>query len=265
VLENRQASVYEEPDVSVISDITIRAGRRVDLFWPSVDFPMLQASADLGTGIHITTDAVAQRYTMTGDVKLRSGEIFYLERNFYIREGTLFFRENETQFDPLITARAELRDQADIGPVTISMLIDNAPLRSFTPRFVSSPSLSQIEIYSILGQNPQGTGESRNLATSAVWDSLAQFTVLARLQRQVRNFLGLDMLSLRTQLFQNMLIQVTGGRLSGNSSGREYRVGNYFNNTTVFIGKFLGTDLFGEALFSLRYDENKMDWGGLVI
>jgi len=262
--ENRQAATYNESEVSVISDLTLRAGRRVDFFWPSVDFPMLQASADLGTGIHITTDAVAQRYTMTGDVKLRSGEIFYLERNFYIREGTLIFRENETQFDPYITARAELRDQADIGPVTISLLIDNAPLRSFTPRFVSSPSLSQIEIYSILGQNPQGE-DSRNLATSAFFDSLAQFTVLARLQRQVRNFLGLDMLSLRTQLFQNMLIQVTGGRLSGNPSGREYRVGNYFNNTTVFIGKFLGADLFGEAMFSLEYDENKLAWGGLVL
>ena len=263
VLETRQASMYEEPDISVISDITLRAGRRVDFFWPSVDFPMLQATADLGTGIRITTDSMAQRYTMNGDVKLRSGEIFYLERNFYLREGTLFFRENETQFDPYITARAEIRDQADIGPVTISMIIDNAPLRSFTPRFVSSPSLSQIEIYSILGQNPQGE-DARNLATSAVFDSLAQFTVLGRLQRQVRNFLGLDMLSFRTQLFQNMIIQVTGGRLSGNPSGREYRVGNYFDNTTVFIGKFLGTDLFGEALFSLRYDENKMDWGGLV-
>jgi hypothetical protein len=208
---------------------------------------------------------VAQRFTLNGDVKLRSGEIFYLERNFYLREGTLFFRENETQFDPFITARAEIRDQSDIGPVTISMMIDNAPLRSFTPRFTSSPSLSQMEIYSILGQNPQGDGESRNLATSAVFDSLAQFTVIGRLQRQVRNFLGLDMLSLRTQLFQNMLIQVTAGRQTGNSTGREYRVGNYFDNTTVFIGKFFGDELFGEAMFSLKYNENKPDWGGLVI
>jgi hypothetical protein len=145
------------------------------------------------------------------------------------------------------------------------MMIDNAPVRSFTPRFVSSPSLSQMEIYSILGQNPQGDGEVRNLATSAVFDSLAQFTVIGRLQRQVRNFLGLDMLSLRTQLFQNMLVQVTGGRQSGNSAGREYRAGNYFDNTTVFIGKFFGAELFGEAMFSLKYDENKLDWGGLVI
>jgi hypothetical protein len=263
--QESRPSTYEEPFISMISDIALRAGRRVDFFWPSVDFPMLQASADLGTGIHITTDAIAQRYTMIGDVKLRSGEIFYLERNFYIREGTLIFRENETQFDPFITARAELRDQADIGPVTISMMIDNAPLRSFTPRFISSPSLSQMEIYSILGQNPQGAGDSRNLATSAFFDSLAQFTVIGRLQRQVRNFLGLDMLSLRTQLFQNMLISVSGGRLSGNSTGREYRVGNYFDNTTVFVGKFFGAELFGEAMFSLKYDENRLDWGGLVI
>jgi hypothetical protein len=263
-LESRQA-VYEDPLISLISDINIRAGSRVDFFWPSIDFPMLQATADLGTGIHITYDAVAQRYTMIGDVKLRSGEIFYFERNFYIREGTLFFRENETQFDPFITARAEIRDQADIGPVTISMMIDNAPLRSFTPRFISSPSLSQMEIYSILGQNPQGDGDSRNLATSAVFDSLAQFTVINRLQRQVRSFFGLDMLSLRTQLFQNMLISVSGGRLNGNSTGREYRVGNYFDNTTVFIGKFFGAELFGEAMLSLKYDERKQDWGGLVI
>jgi len=263
-LESRQA-VYEDPFIAMISEITLRAGNRVDFFWPSVDFPVLQATADLGTGISITTDAVAQRYSMIGDVKLRSGEIFYLERNFYIREGTLFFRENETQFDPFITARAEIRDQADIGPVTISMMIDNAPLRSFTPRFISSPSLSQMEIYSILGQNPQGDGDSRNLATSAVFDSLAQFTVIGRLQRQLRNFLGLDMLSLRTQLLQNMLIQVAGSRTSGNSTGREYRVGNYFDNTTVFIGKFFGSELFGEAMFSLKYDENKLDWGGLVI
>jgi len=264
-LENSQGSLFNPNDVPTITDLSIRAGRRVEFFWPSADFPMLQASADLGTGIHVTSDSIAQRFTLNGDVKLRSGEIFYLERNFYLREGTLFFRENETSFDPFITARAEIRDQAQTGPVTISMMIDNAPLRSFTPRFVSSPTLSQIEIYSILGQNLQGGGDTWNIATSAVFDSLAQFAVIGRLQRQVRNFLGLDMLSLRTQLFQNMLIQVTGGRQSGSSTGREYRVGNYFDNTTVFIGKFFGADLFSEALFSFKYEENKLDWGGLVI
>ena len=263
-LESKSAFDSEDKKVSTIADLNIRTGRRVEFFWPSVDFPIIQANADLGTGIHVTSDAVAKRFTLNGDVNLRSGEIFYLERNFYIREGTLFFRENEIQFDPRISARAEIRDRTETGPVTISMIIDNAPLKSFTPRFVSSPPLSQLEIYSILGQYPQGEGEQRNLATSAVIDSLAQFTVIQRLQRQVRDFLGLDMFSMRTQLLQNMVIQATGIQQSENSD-RSYRIGNYFDNTTIFIGKYFGAELFGEAMLSFRYEENKLDWGGLVL
>jgi hypothetical protein len=211
---------------------------------------------------------MAKRFTLNGDVKLRSGEIFYLERNFYIREGTLFFKENEADFDPKISARAEIRDLADIGPVTISMIIDEAPLRSFSPRFVSTPPLSQLEIYSLLGQAPQGDGDQRNLAASVAMDSLAQFTVINRLQRQVRDYLGLDMLSMRTQLLQTVVVQAAGAagnQLTGNTSDRPYRLGNYFDNTTVFVGKFIGTDLFGEAMLSFKYDENKIDWGGLVL
>jgi len=265
--EGRGAFASENQKVSVITDINVRTGRRVEFLWPSVDFPVIQANADMGTGIHITSDSMAKRFTLNGDVKLRSGEIFYLERNFYIREGTLFFRENEVEFDPKISARAEIRDQAGIGPVIISMIIDNAPLRSFSPRFVSTPPLSQLEIYSLLGQAPQGEGEPRNLAmaTSVVMDSLAQFAVINRLQRQIRNILGMDMLSMRTQLLQNVVVQAASGRFFDNASDRPYRLGNYFDNTTVFIGKYIGTNLFGEAMLSFKYDEYKIDWGGLVL
>jgi hypothetical protein len=264
-MEDRRALASNDSKVSVITNLNIRTGRRVEFFWPSADFPVLQANADMGTGIFVTSDSMAKRFTINGDVRLRSGEIFYLERNFYIREGTLFFRENEVDFDPKISARADIRDQAEIGPVTISMIIDNAPLRSFSPRFVSTPPLSQLEIYSLLGQTPQGEGEQRNLAASVAMDSLAQFTVINRLQRQVRNFLGLDMLSMRTQLLQNFVFQAAGSQFSGNTSDSPYRLGNYFDNTTVFLGKFIGTDLFGEAILSFKYDENKIDWGGLVL
>jgi len=264
--EGHGAFASEDQEVSVVTDINVRTGRRVEFLWPSVDFPVIQANADMGTGIHVTSDSMAKRFTLNGDVKLRSGEIFYLERNFYIREGTLFFRENEAEFDPKISARAEIRDQATVGPVTISMIIDNAPLRSFSPRFVSTPPLSQLEIYSLLGQAPQGgEGDPRNLATSAVMDSLTQFAVINRLQRQVRNFLGMDMLSMRTQLLQNVVFQAAGGQFTNSASGKPFRLGNYFDNTTVFLGKYIGTDLFGEAMLSFKYDENKIDWGGLVL
>jgi len=254
--------------ITTITDISIRAGRRVEFFWPSVEFPMLQATADIGTGIHVTSDSVSKRFTLNGNVNLRGGELFYLERNFYIREGTLYLRENETEFNPRISARAEIRDRTEEGPVTISLIIDRAPLMSFTPRFESSPPLSQMEIFSLLGQNPQGEGGSqRNIAASAAIDTLAQFTVVRRLQRQVRDFLGLDMLSVRTQVFQNVVLQATGTQPGANDDNvdRPYRVGNYFDNTTVFMGKYFGADVFGQAMLTVKYDENKVTMGGIKL
>jgi hypothetical protein len=268
--ENRS---FEPGMVSIVTDIRIRAGRRVEFFWPRSDFPVLQAYTDLGTGIHITSDEISRRFTLQGDVKLRSGEIFYFDRSFYIREGTLFFTENEIQFEPRISARAEIREQSEDGPVTLSLIIDNSPLRSFTPRFESSPPLSQMEIFSLLGQVPGGapgsTGDRGNLLVSTSVDALTQFTVMRRLQRELRNFLGLDMLSLRTQVLQNVVFQAAGINRNrdqeGSTGARQPRAGNYFDNTTVFIGKYIGSDVFVQSLFSFRYDENKQTWGGLKL
>jgi hypothetical protein len=226
---------------------------------------MLRAYADLGARVRVSADTLAQRFSFTGDVKLRSGEVYYFERSFYIRSGMLSFREDERSFDPRITVRAEARDRSSEGPVTISIVADNAPLRSFTARFESTPALSQTEILSLLGQNitgaPQegedGTINSPFLASST--DFLAQFQVVRRGERAIRDFLRLDMFSARTQVLQNAVFQLTGlqdpvDRIGG--------VGNYFDNTSVFIGKYIGSSMFAQAMLSLRYDENKVTMGG---
>ena len=256
----------EDELVSIVVDLSINAGRRVEFFWPSVNLPVIQALADMGTGIRITADTALQTYSIVGDVRLRGGEFFYFERNFYIREGVLVFRENEASFDPHISARAEIRERAATGPVTISMIVDHAPLMSFSPRFVSSPSISQLEIYSILGQMPQGgaEGEQPNMmAASLALDSLAQFTVMRRLEREVRDFFGLDMFSMRTQVFQNMLLQATDG--DRGMFDRPYRLVNYFDNSTIFMGRFFQADIFGEAMINFRYDETRPNFGGLIV
>jgi hypothetical protein len=140
----------------VVLDLHVTTGKKVEFLWPSAGFPILQANADMGTRVNVTTDTLGRRFSLTSDVKIRSGEIFYFERSFYIREGSLSFRENEIQFDPRISVRAEVRDRTNEGPVTISMIVENAPLLSFTARFESSPPLSQMEIFALLGQNLTG-------------------------------------------------------------------------------------------------------------
>jgi hypothetical protein len=229
---------------------------------------MLRTYADMGARAWITADSLGRRFSFTGDIKLRSGELFYFERNFYIRNGILSFKEDERSFDPRITVRAEARDRSSEGPVTISMVVDNAPLLSFTARFESSPALSQTEILSLLGQSitgaPEGgeEGPIKNAFIPASADILAQFQIFRRMERAVRDFLHLDMFSMRTQALQNAVFRATGLQAPVDSIGG---VGNYFDNTSVFIGKYIGADMFAQAGVSLRYDANKVDMGGYTL
>jgi hypothetical protein len=256
---------YPPSRVSVVTDLTIKTGRKVEFVWP-VTLPILQAYVDAGTGVRISSDSSVDRYSIVGDVALRSGEIYYFQRSFYIREGSLSFNENEIRFDPRISARAEIRDRNDEGPVTISMIINNAPLLSFTARFEAEPPLSQAEIFSFLGQNLTGASNEddsvSNAFVMASSDVLSQFGVFRQGERYIRDFFHLDMFSVRTMVLQNAMLQATGLR---NPVDRNGGVGNYFDRTTIFLGKYIRSDMFVQAMVSLRYDADKTTLGGLII
>ncbi|MDR2785409.1 MAG: translocation/assembly module TamB, partial [Treponema sp.] len=258
--------------IPVITDFTIKTGRKVEFLWPNSNTPILRANAAAGTVIRIESDSGSGRFSMNGEVSLRSGEIFYVQRSFYIRSGTLFFNENEIQFSPRLTVRAEIRDRTDDGPVTISMIVENEPLMSFEARFESSPPLSQIDIFSLLGQgltgeSQQEDGEAMNL----MLDILSQFLGVRRVERAIRDFLGLDMFSFRTQIIPNAVSRLRNPVDTNNTLGNYF--GNYLDNTTVFVGKYLGPDMFFQGMLTLRYNDmidpaeglNRMNNDGLVL
>jgi hypothetical protein len=267
IAASQRGEGWEDTDIPVMADLVITAGRKVEFLWPIREFPVLQAYADLGTRARITANTMDRSFTFTGDVKLRSGEVFYFERSFYIRSGMLVFREDQDHFDPRISVRAEVRDRASNGPVTISMVVDNAPLQSFTPRFESSPALSQTEILSLLGQNFVGAaGKDGSVAApflSSSADLLAQSQVMRRVQGTLRDLLHLDMFSVRTQFIQRAAFSFMG--IQEQPVDRIGWVGNYFDNTSVFIGKYIGSEMFAQAMLSLRYNENKRTFGGYTL
>jgi len=258
-------SPFSGTKIPFVVNMQITSGPAVEFIWPDTRFPILRANADIGTILHVSADSQAGTYSINSDVRIRSGELFYFERSFYIRSGNLVFRENEQRFNPRLTTRAEVRDRTDEGPVRISLIVDNEPLLSFVPRFESAPSLSQVEIFALLGQNLIGNPDNeasdamqRAFLTSTA-DLLAQFVVVRRVERQIRNFLNLDMFSVRTQVLQNAFLNAA----MQNPIDRNSRVGNYFNNTTVFGGKYIGADMFIQGMLSMRYDENQLNMGGL--
>jgi len=252
--------LYARAKIPFTVDLTVSTGPVVEFIYPSTRFPILRANPDMGTRLRVTADSLAQQYSLVSDVRIRSGEIFYFERSFYIRSGILMFRENELNFAPRLTARAEVRDRTEDGPVTISMIVDNAPLLSFTARFESTPVLSQMEILALLGQNisgPQFGGESTDVAWRAAANSFAdltaQFFMVRRLEQMVRRFTRLDMFSVRTQVLQNLVF--TGAeRLMSTPVDRTTSVGNYLDNTTVFGGKYIGQFMFVQGMMTIRYE-----------
>jgi hypothetical protein len=262
IAANRDANTWGEAPVLV--NLGITAGRKVAFLWPTREFPMIQAYADLGARTSLRLNSIDRTFNFTGDVKLRGGEIFYFERSFYIRNGVLTFREDQNQFDPRLTVRAEVRDRSSSGPVTISLVVDGAPLMSFTPRFESSPALSQVEIMSLLGQTFVGSaredGSVSNPFLASSTDLLAQSQVMRRIQGALRDFLHLDMFSVRTQFIQRAAFSIMG--LQDQPVDRIGWVGNYFDNTSVFVGKYIGSDMFAQLMLSMRYDEKKRTFGG---
>ena len=167
----------------------------------------------------------------------------------------LAFDENEITFDPRISARAEIRERNEEGPVTISMIVDNEPLRGFTARFESNPPLSQAEIFGVLGQSiltPSGETDP-NAVQIAALTTVDIFTNLGlwRLERVVRDKLGLDMFSIRTSLLRNFA-SISWGLAPVD---RSVSFGNYFDNTTVYIGKYVGADMFVQGMVSIRYED----------
>jgi len=276
---NEPITEVAEGAMDVVVDITVTTGTMVEFVWPSSN-PIIRANPELGSVINVSTDTRSGNFSLDSNIKLRSGELYYFDRNFFIRQGNIVFNENENKFDPIISARAETRDRSDIGNVTISMIVENQPLLSFEPRFESVPSISQLEIYTILGQNFKSTAGSdsndsaqRFLISSttdilgqvvAGSDTLSQLMFFRQFEKRMRNVLPFDMFSIKTRFIQNAVVSGVSGINQEAHIYRNSGIGNYFDNTTVFIGKYIGRDMFVQGMLTLKYDKNSNRMGGLV-
>jgi len=275
VMQARNETEKETTKTATVVNLTVTTGPVVEFIWPNTSSPILRANPEIGTVVTVFADTMTGQYAINSDITIRSGELYYFDRSFYIRRGNLVFRENDQQFAPRISARAEIRERTDSGPVTVSMIIDNEPLLSFVPRFEASPTLTQLEIYALLGHSMYAMGgnesgdTAKRVLLSSTTDIISQFfansefgqiTGIRQFERMVRNLLPLDMFSVRTKILQNAAVSYAFGQTSVDRSNR---VGNYFDNTTVYLGKYIGQDMFIQTMLTMRYDENTLSMGGL--
>jgi translocation and assembly module TamB len=235
--------VPEDPPTYAAVNVSI--GRKVEFLWPSAELPVVRTYAKAGGKLAVTYRGDSGAYTIKGMADVQGGEVFYFDRSFILRSGRIVMDETQADFDPRITVRAEIRewDAKTNAEVKIYLDADNK-LSHFSPRFSSDPVRPDVDILAMLGAPLMTRVESQGPMLSAVLlssDILSQFGILRPFEQKVRELMGLDMFSFRTQLVQNLVAQ----KLFGTEI-------NPLDNTSLSLGKYLGNDLFLEMLVRLN-------------
>jgi hypothetical protein len=208
-METKQEGVGSEEGASLVLDLEIESGKAVEFYWPNESFPVLQTFAALGEKFYIKIDQAKDEFRFIGDINIRGGQVYYFDRTFYVKEGMIRFNERKDSFDPILSARAEIRESGPQGLVRIYLVADNTRLSQFSPRFESDGGLTNQEIFAILGRNIFNSENRDSIDLSSALlltgDVLAQMGIVRNFERDMRKRLNLDLFSIRTHIFQNLL------------------------------------------------------------
>ncbi len=240
----------EESDDRVVVDLNILVNNKVQILLN----PVLRGLVVPGSSLELFIDTGNGGVGARGDVKLRGGEVVWLNRNFYMKEGRVQFNETQDNFDPRITVRAETRERdANGAQVNIILSANAQKLSQFNPRLSSSPARSETEILELLGQVISADSENVASLAGAGGDYLVQATVMRGIENTLREACNFDIFSIRTNVLQNAVKQTID-----KSSNKQMSFGNFFDNSTVYIGKYFGSAMYVDALMHWNYDDTKV-------
>jgi hypothetical protein len=240
-------------------DLSITTGRKVEFFWPTVSFPILRSFAQTNQKMNISFNSQEETFSLRGDIAIQGGEISYLQRNFLISRGAISFNESADRFDPRLSVEAVLREMDETGePIKIFLAVNNQPLSRFEPRFSSEPAMSDAEIIAILGAAlPSRIGQEAIDLTAglALTGSLVtQLGIVGSFESRVKEVLNVDLFSVRTQMIQNLILDRVGGAFSSEEYvGADFS--QYLDNTTIFLGKYFGNDLFIQGTLQIQANQ----------
>ena len=91
----------------------------------------------------------------------------------------------------------------------------------------------------------------------ATGDWFAQTVFVRKIENALRDLCNFDIFSLRTSLLQNAI----NNGILGSASTESNNIGNYFDNSTVYIGKYFGNDIYVDAMLQWTYDQNAVSEG----
>ena len=246
-------------DFSLTANLSLKLGTHSSLNFN----PLLRCVFVPYSSISCKIDTTSNLYQLDGSLQLKSGDVAYLNRNFYIRDGNIKFNPQDIA-NPIVTIRAETREK-DSNNQTVRIILgaENQYLLDFNPRFTSVPPKSENEIRMLLGQIVLADSASVGDLFISAGEYYLQSTVVRNLENKLRNLLNFDIFSVRTNILQNT-INLSSKRKDTNI----FTVGNFFDNSTVYIGKYIGSALYVDAMLNMSasdyFDVEYLSTGNLL-
>ena len=252
-------------------DVTITTGHDIEFYYPEKDNSFINFT--LAEDKKVKLKIEEGEFKMDGEFALKTGQVYYFQNDFIIREGTVDLRERklrdlESSFPLVLNLTADITDyDADGNKVVISLILQNSTLDNINPRFSSTPMKSENEILAMLGQSVLSSSaldQSLSLSSLAslaatATDALTRVGILESNKNYsisgiVRNSLGLDIFSARSNIISNVLIDALPGDFAGKSNVS--MLARYLDGTSIFAGKYLTTDWFIKIRLMLKSENN---------
>ncbi|ADY13226.1 hypothetical protein SpiBuddy_1401 [Sphaerochaeta globosa str. Buddy] len=252
------------------TEFEVVTGKNVSFSYPNTQNPFIKATITENQNISFLYDHITDEFIADGTLSFRSGEIYYFQKNFFITEGSLALHTDaltgKNQIQPTINLRAKMTDfDAQGERIDIFLVLRDSGLSNLNPQFESIPAKDINEILEILGQSILPTGAYGEVNLYSVVSLAAAATDVAErlgyidasqttaLTESIRISLGLDMFSIRSNILQNILFDALPG---SNIGGVLTPLARYLNNTSIFMGKYVGRQFFLQALVHLSAMES---------
>ena len=243
---NLYQSTSKEP-INLTTDLNLKLGTHSSLNFN----PLLRCVFVPHSVISCKIDTASGLYQLDGSLQFKSGDVAYLSRSFYIKEGNIKFNPSDIA-NPMLTIKAETRERDDQGQtIRVILSAENQYLLDFNPRFSSVPPKSENEIKLLMGQIVLADSESVSDLVLSAGDYYLQSTVVRNIENKLRDLLNFDIFSVRTNLLQNTISM----SMQRNNT-KEVSIGNFFDNSTVYIGKYIGSALYVDAMLNMSASDN---------
>ena len=251
-------SVYPS---AVFLDFNFTTGNNCIFYLPNEELRIIRATVEAGETVNLVFSNDPYNLSLTGDLPIKTGDIFYFDRDFQITEGSLNFDETFRKFNPMLSFRAETRVKDERGEDVLIALVYNAPVLSdFNPTIETVSPRS--DVLSLFGQavapyanSQDNRGTSKMLlATGGIF---GQMGIVQPIEEALQEGLNLDMVSIQTDIVENALAEGLTRDANSGLSAKSQNLGRYLDNTSMYLGKYIGNSLFLSGTVSANYLENQ--------